>query len=87
MMKKDEKCPNCESTKIIMNAKILDRADSQRHDELCVVVEGNANAFIFKDKSYGVMTACICSDCGFTEIYTANARELYEKNKAFIVDL
>ncbi len=81
MMKEEEKCPNCEGTKIIMNAKILDRGDNDRHHELCAVVEGAPNALIFKEKSYGIMTACICSDCGLTEIYTENTRELYEKFK------
>jgi predicted nucleic-acid-binding Zn-ribbon protein len=79
MMKKNEECPNCGCRKIIMNAKILDRGENDLHRELCVVVEGDPQAFIFKDRSYGVMTACICADCGFTEIYTGNARELYEK--------
>jgi predicted nucleic-acid-binding Zn-ribbon protein len=81
VMKKDKKCPNCGCAEILMDARILDRGDNNRQDrELCVIVDGSPNAFIFKDRSYGVMTACICSGCGFTEIYTANARELYEKS-------
>lgn len=79
MIKKDKKCPNCGCTKIILDARILDRAHNG-DDELSVTVDGKPNAFIFTDRAYGAMTACICSDCGFTEIYTANARELYQKS-------
>jgi predicted nucleic-acid-binding Zn-ribbon protein len=79
MLKKDRKCPNCGCTEIIINARILDKREGG-DDELRVAVDGKPNAFIFTDTSYGEMTACICSDCGFTEIYTANARELYQKS-------
>jgi predicted nucleic-acid-binding Zn-ribbon protein len=81
MMKRDNKCPNCECTEIIMDVKIVDRGDDDRHHELCLVVEGDPTAWIFKDNSYGVMRACICAECGFTEIYTTNVRELYEKTR------
>jgi predicted nucleic-acid-binding Zn-ribbon protein len=81
MMKRDNKCPNCGCIEIIMNATVVDRGHNDLHRELCLVVEGNPAAWIFKEKLYGVMTACVCADCGFTEIYTSNARELYEKTR------
>jgi predicted nucleic-acid-binding Zn-ribbon protein len=81
MMKKDQKCPSCGCSDVLMNVKIVDRGHNDLHRELCVVVEANPEAFIFKERYYGVMRACICADCGFTEIYTENARELYEETQ------
>jgi hypothetical protein len=44
-----------------------------------VRIEGNPSAWIRKDRLYGELTARICGECGYTELYVSNAGELYEK--------
>jgi hypothetical protein len=71
-------CAACGSSKIIPNAKILDDGQYHTRGELCVVVLGDPDALIFKDRHYGTLTATICSECGHVQLHVANAGELYE---------
>jgi hypothetical protein len=54
----------------------------RRHHEdlgdLQVVVYGNPEALIFKDRLYGRLSADICGDCGHVELRFENPEELYQ---------
>ena len=70
-------CPKCGSKKIIPNARICDQNKNYDQD-LQLVVYGDPDAFIFKDRLFGKMTADICGECGHLELKVDNPRELYE---------
>jgi hypothetical protein len=70
-------CPKCGSSKIIPKARILDQG---RHSDgdLKVVIYGNPQALIFKDRLYGRLMADICGDCGHVELRVENPEGLYD---------
>ena len=78
----DLKCAKCSSVRVIPNVFVVD--ESPRTSEgipadnpLRVRIEGNPQAWILKDRLYGELTARICGDCGYTELYAQNPAELY----------
>jgi hypothetical protein len=46
--------------------------------DLKVVIYGNPEALIFKNRLYGKLTADICGDCGHVELRVENPEELYD---------
>jgi ribosomal protein S27AE len=70
-------CSKCGSTEMIPNADILDQGQGSDRS-LQVVVYGNPDALILKDRLYGVLMADICGDCGHADLKVANPEELYE---------
>lgn len=70
-------CPRCGSSKIIPGTRIVDQG--QHSDgRLQVLVEGDPDALIFKDRLYDRLTADICGDCGHVELTVERPNELYE---------
>jgi hypothetical protein len=43
-----------------------------------VVIYGNPQALLFKDRLYGALSANICGECGHVQLRVANAAKLYE---------
>jgi hypothetical protein len=41
-------------------------------------VYSNPEAWVFKGTVYGRLQARVCGECGYTELFTTNAQELYE---------
>lgn len=70
-------CPRCGSSKIVPNARLVDRHE-QLSGGLQVVVEGDPTAMIFKDRLYARVTADICGECGHLELKAENAGDLYK---------
>jgi len=68
-------CPKCGSSKIIPNARLLEH---DRFGEIQIVVYGNPEALLFKDRHYGRLTADICGACGHVELRVENPEELYD---------
>jgi predicted nucleic-acid-binding Zn-ribbon protein len=80
----DPQCTKCGSTRVMPRVFVVDESpvtsDGLPHDNpLRVRIEGNPSAWIRKDRLYGELTARICGECGYTELYVSNAGELYEK--------
>lgn len=80
----DLKCAKCSSVRMIPNVFVVDESPVMsegipRDNPLRVRIEGNPAAWIRKDRLYGALTARICGDCGYAELYVANAAELYAK--------
>lgn len=73
-----ENCAKCNSTKIIPNARVVDKGDHNSPMDLTVHVYENPDAMIFKGTHEGQLSARICGDCGFVEMYVENPAELYE---------
>ena len=68
-------CPKCNSDKVIPKAD-LHELGSGRSIVAMVVV--NPKAMLFTGTHLGILKACICGDCGFTEIYAENPQNLYD---------
>jgi hypothetical protein len=72
------RCPKCQSDKIIPNVFIEDKGMGNIPWNLGVRVDEKPNAVIFKGRHTDTLTARICGECGFAELYVSNPHELYE---------
>lgn len=57
-------CDKCQSDKIIPNARITDTESG-----IVIVVDRKPDAVFFKDSMLSELTAKVCGDCGFVELY------------------
>ena len=71
-------CRACGSPEVIPDVRVMDQGKYSDGD-LQVIVCGDPDALIFKDRAYGVLRARVCGACGFTDLWVANSRELYAK--------
>ncbi len=73
-------CPKCKSEKIVPRVRIMDRGHgSTDSGDLSVVTYEDPDALIFKGKQRSALFARICGDCGYTELFVENPREIYER--------
>jgi hypothetical protein len=70
-------CSRCGSDKIIPDARVLDQGRNS-DGQLYMMVYGDPEALIFKDRLYGRLSAAICGRCGHVEFRVDNPGELYE---------
>ena len=70
-------CPKCGSSKIIPRRRIPDQGQYS-NGKLQVIVDGDPDALIFKDRLYRQLIADICGECGHVELSVENPGELYE---------
>ena len=72
-------CSKCGSTKIVPDAYAYETAGGVT---LAACVAANPTAIIFKGTQSAYLKARICGDCGYTELYADNAKQLYEAHAA-----
>lgn len=72
------KCLKCQSEKIVANAKVLDRGDSNYSHDFQIAVDEKPDALIFKERNYSYVSANVCGACGFIEFYAEEPSALYE---------
>ena len=70
-------CSKCQSNKIISNVHIRDYGDYMSNNQLSVEIYEKPDAMIFKGTHEGALTAWICGECGYTELYVENPQALY----------
>ena len=68
-------CPKCNSTKVIPKVDIIASGTGRR---IKALVLANPKAMLFVGANLNNLNACICGDCGFTEIYAENPQNLYD---------
>jgi predicted nucleic-acid-binding Zn-ribbon protein len=68
-MKKSGKCPKCECTNIIADAKAIDRTEGHVQREMTLATFRKPDALIFKEKQTTPVSAWVCSECGYVEFY------------------
>ncbi|MEH2184388.1 hypothetical protein [Nostoc sp.] len=76
-------CIKCDSSDIIPNVRIVSHIQGNSQD-LQVEFYDNPEALIFKGTHTLTLTAYICGQCGYTEMYVSNPQYLlnqYRKNK------
>lgn len=74
-------CARCGSMKVIPRVPLLDHFGDVGgfSKEASVEVAGVPSALCFKDKVSGKVHARLGAECGYTELFTSHAQELYEK--------
>src|SRR5687768_17116835 len=73
----DMVCAKCGSRRVIPRVGVHDYGQPD-DAHLRAHVETHPQALFFKGSVYGRVNARICADCGYTELFTENANELYE---------
>jgi hypothetical protein len=74
-------CPECNSENIILDAKAIDRGDSNVNLGFQVAIDGDPDAFIFKQTTYSTVNVNICGDCGYIRFYAANLQALWDADQ------
>jgi hypothetical protein len=70
-------CSRCGSDKIIRDARLCDQGQNS-DGKGYIMVYGDPEAWILKDRRYGLLIADICGRCGHVEFRVNNPTELYE---------
>ena len=79
-------CPKCKSRDVMPGVRILAQAGQfgAVKGNLEVEVYEDPGALIFKGAQTGTLTASVCGNCGYTELYVNNPAQLlavYRKSK------
>ena len=72
------KCARCGSENIMPNLRIRDRYDRTVGQDLEVEVQGNPDAFIFKQSCREALRATVCGECGNVGLSVENPQRLWE---------
>jgi len=76
---KDGVCPKCGSKEIIDNTEVRDYdASSYRPLSVHVQLVKPASSFIKKTHESSELRAWVCGECGYTELYATNYKELLQ---------
>jgi len=70
------RCEKCGSNKIIPGVRLADQGQGS-DGKAKVVVFGNPDAVIFKERRYSEVTADVCGECGHVELKASNPQSLY----------
>ena len=77
-------CARCGSPRVIPGVPLVDRygAFGREQRPFAVEIEGDPIGWLQTDRASGGLRARICGDCGHTELWIDNHRELYAKYEA-----
>jgi predicted nucleic-acid-binding Zn-ribbon protein len=78
-MKKTNQCPKCGSKEIIKNATPLDTSQ-YNVGPFMVAAHRRKESVILKGVSSSTVSAWVCVDCGFLELYANTPRNLIVKS-------
>ena len=84
-MKKTGKCPKCESRNILGNVEVPDRGHNNFTFLLKISIPRRPKAIFFQKPVERPILAWICTDCGYTELYTHDPKALmaaFRENQA-----
>ncbi|OVE81039.1 hypothetical protein BVY04_04300 [bacterium M21] len=77
-MKQDGACPKCHSTAVIPDVTVVDFGRSQFAGIMQLAFDRNPDAIVFKDRIRASISAWVCGDCGYIEMYTTTHTELLQ---------
>lgn len=72
-----KECRECNSTRIIKNARALDRGDYNANLGFNVAVDEKPEAMIFKQARGSAVRADVCADCGYISFYADDPENLW----------
>ena len=77
-MKNTNTCPKCGSIEIIADAKAIDRDQGGMHlgEQFTVATFGKPEALVFKEKRMTTVSAWVCGQCGYMELYADSPSSL-----------
>lgn len=75
-MKFDGKCPKCNGTEIVADAKAVDQGNYRV--DMQVSTTQYPNALIFKNERISTVSAYVCLKCGFVEYWADDPKALIE---------
>jgi predicted nucleic-acid-binding Zn-ribbon protein len=70
-------CVKCGSAKVAPRVKVRDVGDYNAPGELAVMLHENPDALFFKETFITSLTARVCGECGYAELYAEQPGELY----------
>ena len=73
-MKRSNKCPKCGSADVISHATAVD--SNQPMGQFTVATFRKPDAILFKGRQASTISAWICADCGFVELYADSPKDL-----------
>jgi predicted nucleic-acid-binding Zn-ribbon protein len=68
-MKRTSKCPKCDSSDIIADAKAIDRGHLNAEADLSLATFQRPKALLSKGKLTTTISAWVCAACGYIEFY------------------
>jgi len=83
-MRKTKTCPKCDCKKLLHIAVVADaRGDAGGATEASLAVRFEGHSFLGNEKhrAVGKLEAVTCSECGYTEHYVLNPKELQPDGK------
>ena len=72
-MKRTNKCPKCGSSDVIADAKAINSADN---GALSVATLRKPDAVVFKGMLTTTLSAWVCADCGYVELYADDPKSI-----------
>ena len=75
-MKKTGRCPKCDSTSLVKDAKAVDRGHAGSEAELTVATQRRPDALVFKGTVRSTLSAWVCLGCGYVEYYADDPKAL-----------
>ena len=78
------KCIQCQSDRLVLDAKAVDYIDLAMKKPLKLELDSNPDAWVFKGTKAGELNATVCADCGFVMFSMArhDAERLYSVQQA-----
>lgn len=75
-MKQSNQCPKCGCKEIIEDATMVDRGEGNFDYDLKVATYKRPEAILFRGKQYCAVSAWVCGECGYIELYAADPRRI-----------
>ncbi|MDB6131880.1 MAG: hypothetical protein JWM59_123 [Verrucomicrobiales bacterium] len=75
-MKTTGKCPKCGSTEIVADAKAIDHGHGNHQGDMMLATFRKPEALLFKGSRKTTLSAWMCMDCGFVELYADSPENL-----------
>ena len=80
-------CAKCGSERVVPRARVIDRGDyNSDSGNVRVGVERNPEALLFSRTEQTDISARICGECGYVELFVEDAAALYEAYAASRTD-
>jgi len=81
-MRKTKQCPKCDCKKLLSIAEVADGTTGGQYPaHLAIRFEGHSFMGNVKNRTVGKLEAVTCSECGYTEFYVQNPKELEPDGK------
>lgn len=81
-MRKTKQCPKCQCRKLLNIAVVADGTTGGTYQaSLAIRFEGHSFMGNVKERAVGKLEAVMCSECGYTEHYVDNPKEIEPDGK------